>query len=360
MIVIGTDAHKGSHALAAVNEATGRVVGQRQIDADDTGHLAAVRWAQTLDRERVWALEDCRHVSQRLEAALLAAGERVIRVPPHRTGGSRRSEREPGKSDQIDALAVARVVIADGIEKFAEAVLDEQTLELRALSDHREQLVNERTRVQNRLRWQLVILCPEFEARLRSGSLSTRRGIRRVTERLEELTGTRAQIARQQLAHIRQLNQQIDQLQAELHQRIHAQRPWLLEEQGCAALTAAILIGHTGGTSRYRNDSAFAMQTGTAPIKCGSGKTNYYRLNRGGDRQLNRAPHTIALTRARLDPHTKAFLERKRAEGKTKAGAMRALKRHLARRFYQLLAIPPLTDQPTTLSVGAPAIMSCV
>ena len=104
MIVIGTDTHKGSHALAAVDEGTGRVRGSREIKADEPGHLAAVRWARGLDEERVWALEDCRHVSRRLEQALLAAGERVVRVPPHRMGASRKGEREPGKSDQIDAI----------------------------------------------------------------------------------------------------------------------------------------------------------------------------------------------------------------------------------------------------------------
>src|SRR5919108_3647499 len=118
MIVIGTDTHKGSHALAAVDEGTGRVRGQREIKADEPGHLAAVKWARGLDDERVWAIEDCRAVSRRLEQALLAAGERVVRVPPRRMGASRKGEREPGKSDEIDALAVARAVVKDGVEQF--------------------------------------------------------------------------------------------------------------------------------------------------------------------------------------------------------------------------------------------------
>src|SRR5438552_14332272 len=118
MIVIEADTHKGSHALAAVDEGTGRTRGSREIKADDEGHLAALRWARGLDEERVWAIEDSRHVSRRLEQALLAAGERVVRVPPHRMGASRRGERERGKSDQIDALAVARAVVKDGIDSF--------------------------------------------------------------------------------------------------------------------------------------------------------------------------------------------------------------------------------------------------
>ena len=108
MIVIGTDTHKRTHALSAVDEGTGRVPGSCQIDADEPGHLVAVKWARGLDEERVWAIEDCRQVSRRFEQALLAAGERVVRVAPQRMGASRRGERQPGKSDQIDSLAIAR------------------------------------------------------------------------------------------------------------------------------------------------------------------------------------------------------------------------------------------------------------
>src|ERR671916_2416446 len=118
MIVIGADTHKRTHALAAVDDGTGRTRGAREITADDGGHLDALRWASSLDEERVWAIEDCRSVSRRLERALLAAGERVVRVPPQRMGASRRGEREPGKSDEIDALAVARAVVKDGPECF--------------------------------------------------------------------------------------------------------------------------------------------------------------------------------------------------------------------------------------------------
>ena len=164
MIVIGTDTHKGSHALAAVDEGTGKVRGSRQIKADDAGHLAAVRWARSLDEERVWAIEDCRAVSRRFEQALLAAGERVVRVPPQRMGASRKGQREPGKSDEIDALAVARAVVGDGVERFPVAFLDERAMEIRLLCDHREDLVADRTRIVNRLRWHLLELCPELES----------------------------------------------------------------------------------------------------------------------------------------------------------------------------------------------------
>ena len=165
MIVIGVDTHKRSHALAAVDEGTGRLRGKRTIEARDAGHLAAVRWARELASERVWAIEDCRHVSRRLEQALIAAGERVIRVSPRLMGASRKGEREPGKSDEIDSLAIARAVVREGVGNFPIAYLDEQAMRIRLLSDHRQDLVAERTRMQTRLRWHLMTCAPSSRPR---------------------------------------------------------------------------------------------------------------------------------------------------------------------------------------------------
>jgi transposase len=346
MIVIGTDTHKGSHALAAVDDGTGRVCGQRGITADEPGHLAAVKWARGLDDERVWAIEDCRAVSRRFEQALLAVGERVVRVAPHRMGASRRGERQPGKSDQIDAIAIARAVVKDGIDEFPVAYLDEQAMEVRLLSDHRQDLVAERTRMQSRLRWHLVQLSPELEASLKPSVLSHRRELDRVERRLQRLPVTvRGRIARELVSKIQELTADIDELKQQLLELIKAQRPWLLEETGCGALVAAIMIGRTAGAKRFKSDASFALQAGIAPIPCSSGQHRQYRLNRGGDRQLNRALHIVAVTRARVDPETRAFLERKLAEGKTKKGALRCLKRHLARRFHHLLSLPAQTQR---------------
>ena len=200
MIVIGTDTHKRTHALAAVDEGTGRLRGSREIKADDAGHLAAVRWARGIDEDRVWAIEDCRHVSGRFEQALLAAGERVVRVPPKMMGASRRGERERGKSDPIDAQAVARAVVKDGVDRFPAAYLDERAMEIRLIFDHRDSLVRERTRIQNRLRWHLLALCPK----LARGGLSHLRQLERVDRQLRRLgTGARVRVAGEQLAHIR-------------------------------------------------------------------------------------------------------------------------------------------------------------
>lgn len=377
MIVIGTDTHKGTHALAAVDAGTGRVRGQREINADEPGHLGAVRWAGSLDGERVWAIEDCRHVSRRFEQALLAAGERVVRVAPHRMGASRKSEREPGKSDQIDALAIARAVVKDGIEKFAVAYLDERAMEIRLLLDHRNDLVADRTRTVNRLRWHLLQLCPELERSVGRGAFNQTRVLDRVDRRLRRLPScARVRVAREHVARIRQLNRQADQLRDELLALVTAHRPQLLQRIGCGPLTAAILIGRTAGAQRFRSDASFAQQSGTAPLPCSSGKNTRHRLNRGGDRQLNHALHIIALSRASHDPATKQYLARKQAEGKTSKGALRCLKRHLAREFHQLLTVaaqavhdgPAVTPQrprpprpiDNTIAATAPNPMPCI
>jgi len=355
MIVIGACVHKRTHALVAVDAGTGRQRGARQTRAEEPGHLAAVRWARGLDEGRVWAIEDCRHVSRRFEQALIAAGERVVRVAPHRMGASRRGEREPGKSDEIDALAIARAVVKDGAECFPTAYLDERAMEIRLLSDHRKDLVAERTRVQNRLRWHLLELCPELERSLRRGALEQPRQLDRIDRRLGRMPASaRVGVARQQVTHIRALTRQADALERELLALIKAHRPQLLAETGCGALTAALLIGRTAGAERFRSDASFARQTGTAPIPCSSGQRQRHRLDRGGDRQLNHALHIIAITRARHDPATQAYLARKEAEGKGKKGALRCLKRHLARRFHHLLSLPAGT--PDAIQAPAPTI----
>jgi transposase len=125
-----------------------------------------------------------------------------------------------------------------------------------------------------------------------------------------------------------------------------------LAEQGCGTLTAAILIGHTAGAERFPTDAHFARQAGVAPIPVSSGRTDRHRLHRGGDRQLNRALYMIAITRARIDPQTRAYLERKRAEGKTRREALRCLKRHLARKVHRLLSVPAIDPDPVALNTA--------
>ncbi len=265
-------------------------------------------------------------------------------------GESRKGERQPGKSDQIDALAIARAV-RDGVEQFPAAYLDEQAMEIRLLADHRHDLVAERTRTVNRLRWHLLILNPELERSAKAGAFNQVRELDRVDRQLRKLgAGERVRVAREQIARIRAINRPPEQLKAVLAQCVKAHRFQLLAETGRGPLTAAILIGRTAGAQHFRSDASFAQLAGTAPIPCSSGQRQQHRLNRGGDRQLNHALHIIAITRASHHPETKAYLARKAAEGKTSKAGLRCLKRALARRFYHLLTDPaqPATRQRST------------
>src|SRR5437868_12270485 len=164
MVTLGTDTHKSSHTIVAV-DANGRVLGQRTLAATSAGHLEVLQWAAQWPH-RTWAIEDCRHLSRRLEADLLRRGERLLRVPPRLMAGARRSVRTPGKSDPIDALAVARAALRE--TDLPTAVLDGPEREVRLLLDHREDLVAERTRSENRLRWHLHELDPELAPPLRA------------------------------------------------------------------------------------------------------------------------------------------------------------------------------------------------
>jgi transposase len=363
MIVIGVDAHKRTHTLAAVELTTGALVGQRTVPATDDGNLHALRFAASLDGERVWALEDCRHVVARLERDLVAHGERVLRVAPALTVDARRGAREPGKSDVIDATAIARAVVREGIDRFPAAFLDEQAGEIRLLQDYRDQLIAERTRMINRLRWHLVALAPELEAQIRPAGLAGPRVRATLARKLRRLPNdTRTRIAKDMLRKINDMFNQDRELQAELAELISEHCPALLAERGCGTVTAAILIGRTAGARRFPTDASFARHTGTAPIPASSGNTTRHRLHRGGDRQLNRAIHIIALCRARTDPATRAYLDRKAAEGKTKREAIRCLKRHLARDIWQILyAAEPAYPTParTVVKVTAPGVMPC-
>jgi transposase len=359
MIVLGADTHKVSHTVAAVDAATGRAEADRTVRAKRRSFEDLLQWARALDGERVWAIEDCRHVSGALERFLLARGERVVRVSPKLMAGARKSARERGKSDPIDAVAIARAAIREGLETLPVAQLAGPELDVRLLVDHRERLVGQRTALINDLRWGLHDLWPEFEIPERA----LIRGCwqERVGGRLARVAQTtRVRIARDELRRIRELTRAIDALERQLAPLVAGLAPRLLAERGCGVLTAAKLIGEIAGVERFASDAKLARTAGSAPIPASSGRTGRHRLDRGGNRQLNCALHRLAVSKARLDPETAAYLARKQAEGKSRREALRCLKRHLARRVFKLLQpstpAPPLAP-PTPLG-GRPAVIA--
>jgi transposase len=366
MIVIGVDAHKRTHTLVALDAVTGAARGQSTVQASDDGTLNALRFAGGVDQERVWAVEDCRHVTSRLERALLGAGERVIRVPPSLTGESRRSSRTHGKSDPIDARAVALAAIREGIERLPIAFLDEQAHEIRVLCDYREQLMRGRNQLINRLRWLLVRIAPEIEAQIGPAALKGPRIRARLARQLGQLpASTELRVAKAQLRRINAIEKEQKALFVELTGLLQAHAPQLLAQRSIGTVTAATIIGRTAGAQRFRSEACFARHAGVAPIPASSGKTVRHRLHRGGDRQLNRAIHIIALGRMVWDPETRAYIERRVSEGKTKLEAIRCLKRHIARQIWHLLYNPtdtfqkPLQLPARRISVTAPGLMPC-
>ena len=326
---------------------------QLTIPATDDGTLEALRFAGELDAERVWALEDCRHVSGRLERGLLAGGDRVVRVAPGLTETSRRAVREPGKSDPIDATAIARAALREGIDTLPVAFLDEQAHEIRD-----PDRLPRPARPRARPAYQPAALASRADRpAARSADPALRAG--RPTHPGETRPPARAaapqpqlRVAKTTLKRICEICREEQALLAELKTLIEAHCPQLLDERGCGPVTAAIIIGHTAGAKRFPTDACFARHAGTAPIPASSGNTQRHRLHRGGDRQLNRAIHIIALSRARTDPATRAYLDRRHAEGKTKREAIRCLKRHLARRIWRLLYTTTPARNPTTETLG--------
>ena len=338
MIVVGLDVHKQSVTAVAVDEA-GRPLAEKGIRV---GSEELLGWASALDAERLWAVEDCRQLTVWLERQLLSVGEELVRVPPKLTVPERRAGRARGKSDPIDALAIARAALRE--PDLARPRAGEQVLrDLKLLVDHRDDLVDQRRRMQQRLRWHLHALDPTFEVPLRK--LSRASELERVRRWLRrQPTEMQVRLARELVSSCRSLNRTIAELDQELERRAAEIAPALLELPGCAGVTAAKLLAEIGPIDRFRSDAQLARHSGVAPLEASSGRTQRHRLDRGGNRQLNAALYRIAITQARYHAPARDYLERKRSEGKSRREALRCLKRLLIRAVYQTLkASPALT-----------------
>jgi transposase len=324
------DVHKQSLTAVAVDE-----VGRRLAELTAGSGDELVAWSTSLAAERLWAVEDCRQLTGTLERELLAVGERLVRVPPKLMAPQRRAGRMRGKSDPIDALAVARAALREprlDHPRPGEAALRE----LKLLVDHRDDLVDERRRAQQRLRWHLHDLDPDLS--VPAGALDRSVWLDRVSRRLGRAEQTvQVRIARELVGRCRSLTRTIIELDRELEQRTSETAPALLALPGCGAISAAKLLGEIGPIERFDTDAQLARHAGVAPLEASSGKHRRHRLDRGGNRQLNCALHRIAITQARVHPPARAYLERKQAEGKNRREALRCLKRQLARTVYTTL-----------------------
>jgi transposase len=331
MIVIGVDVHKHELTAVAVDE-LGRTLAEHSSASEGDGILG---WACSLGEERLWAVEDCRHVSRGLEQLLLEGGEQLVRVPPRLTAPERRRGRSRGKSDSIDALAIARAALREP-RLQGPRPQEPQLRELKLLVDHRDDLVDERRRAQQRLRWHLHELDPSLQVPL--GALDRGVWIDRLGRQLarREQT-TQVRIARDLLGRCRTLTRSIGELERHLHERTQTLAPRLLELAGCGPLSAAKLLCEIGPIDRFASDAQLARHAGVAPLEASSGKRRRHRLDRGGNRQLNCALHRIAVTQGRTHAPARAYLERKQNEGKSRREAIRCLKRQLARTVFTTL-----------------------
>ena len=337
--VIGVDTHRDSHA-AAVCSSSGAVMAEATVAADAFGYKRLLRFAsEQAPGRRVWAIEGTGSFGAGLTSVLLEQGEWVVEVDRP----ARPARRNGAKSDALDAARAAREALSR--KHLAQPRRRGEREALRVLLTTREGAVIARTKAIAQLKALIVNAPEQLRHRLRTLSsdaqLARCAGFRTSHSQSSEQRATIIALrstARRALA----LQAEAAELEAQLQPLVRELAPALLAEPGVGVITAAQLLSSWSHQGRFRSEAAFASLAGAAPIPASSGQLIRHRLNRGGDRQLNRALHTITLSRLAHDVETKHYAARRAAEGKTPREIKRCLKRHLARRLYRLLENPPI------------------
>jgi transposase len=338
--VVGVDTHGQRHSFALVDAGTGVLVREWVLPASCRGYRRALALARELaPGRRVWALEGSGCYGAGLARYLLAAGECVREVErPLRRGIEGRL-----KSDSLDAVRAARAAFERPLAIPRAGGTREA---LRVLLTTREQAVQVRRVGLNQLR-ALLVTAPDGLRQRLSGLPRTRLTTRCATLRLRisaDEQDRASTLALRLCAHrVRAADHEAQTLEREIERLVRTLAPALLDEPGVGPISAGFLLLGWSHHGRLRSEAAFARLAGSAPIPASSGKTVRHRLDRGGDRRLNRALHTIVLARRRHHPATIAYIERRLSEGKTNREAVRCLKRYLARHLYRLLEQTPAT-----------------
>jgi transposase len=322
--VLGVDTHADEHALALVDAHTQRLLRRLTIAATRRGYRRALRLARRqAPGRRAWALEGSGSYGAGLARFLAERGEYVLEVErPRRTGAQGRA-----KSDALDAERAARAFVAGAVG--AAPRLAAETQALRCLLVTREGAVSARTAALNELRALIVTAPAPLRERLQGLSeaalIAACMRLRPAATDCERLA---CSLALRSLARrVRQLGAEAQTLERELAARVESLAPRLLARRGVGPVSAAALLCAWSHRGRLHSEAAFARLAGAAPIPASSGKTVRHRLDRGGDRRLNRALHTIVLTLRRTDPKTRAYIARRVSEGKSAREAVRCLKR---------------------------------
>jgi transposase len=334
-VVIGVDTHRDRHAFALVAAPSGALLGEAELEANAAGYaqvLALVRAAAP--SERAWAVEGTGSYGAGLTAFLTARGERVLEVErPRRPAGRR------GKSDKLDALAAARALL--GAERPpARPRAGGKRAALAALLRTRESALQARRGALCQLRALLLVLPDGRRQRLRG---LTRARLLHACARLRaegELGGLLRSL-RSLARRIQALDREARLLERELEALVEQLAPGLLAEPGVGPISAAQLLASWSHKGRLRSEAAFARLAGAPPVPASSGETIRHRLDHGGDRQLNRALHTIVVSRRKHHADTITYIDRRRREGKSTRDAIRCLKRYLARQLFRFLEAMP-------------------
>jgi transposase len=336
-IVIGVDTHRDTHTAAVIDPITSAVIASYTIQTTITGYQELIERVAVHGRARVWAIEGTRTYGVGLVRMLLAAGEVVSEADR-----PKRPTRRSGKNDEIDAIRAGREAL--GHVRITEPRQGSHRDAIAAYLVVRHSAVEASTIAQTQLKALIVTSPDEVRCLVRGRSkASTWHGC----EQLQVPEGASIEteatvIAMVALAtRIVALQAEAGRLERAIHKHIMLWRPELLDRVGVGVITAAHVLCAWSHPGRFRCEGAFAMLAGVAPIPASSGQTVRYRLNRRGDRQLNKAIHIIAKTRLRYDDETKTYTERRLTEGKTKAEIRRCIKRYVARELFRLLENPP-------------------
>ncbi len=335
--VIGVDTHRDTHTAELATSA-GQVLGTVTIPNDDAGFQRLIDWLVALlpGPRVVAAVEGTRSYGISVTRALTAAGITVIEVEQP----TRKQRRGRGKNDLIDAHHAVLTALASDPSRLATPRADGDREALRILLSARNDLTGHKTATSNQLKALLLTgddTDRDLARRAICEKLLTTLIRRRSCRDAGRMQSIRQQELRRLAQTIRDIVRQLKTNKQQLRQIVRAISPVLLDQPGIGPVTAAQAIVSYGQPGRVRNDAAFAALAGASPLEASSGRTIRHRLNRGGDRQLNRALHTIAVNRMRIDPTTQNYVTRRLAEGKTEREIRRCLKRYIARQIYRHL-----------------------
>lgn len=338
----GIDTHKDTLAVAVV-DGTGRAITQEEVPNTEAGFLTLVQLFDQLQVERV-GIEGSgafgRAVAVHL--SLVCPDRLVVEISTLMSSRERGARPGKGKTDPVDAVAIARITARETNLPTVRLTVG-PAADLRALLDYREQLVHERGGAANRVHAEMTGLRPGYQ--LKIAALTMKWQLNAVLQLLEGDPSVRAELCRRRLLRVLEIDQETTALTKQITALVKASRSTLTEHYGVGPLVAARFIAEVVDVRRYPTRDTFASANGTAPLPASSGRTVRHRLNRGGNRQLNRALYTMAITQIRTDTVGRAYYDRKRAQGKTSREALRCLERRLSDQIYRTMRNDQRADE---------------